>query len=245
MIEATPAIPGRVALPRAGLHVANRPRVLVVDDEPHALAIFSSFLSAAGIEAIGASSGERALQLLAAETFDTVLTDVKMPGLDGISLLRAARECDADLRVILVTGCPAKGASAEALGLGAIDYLVKPASGDLLIRTVSISTRLCRLARIARSRGPPTGPGRSADPARRPPSAGRWPPSTSPGNPSSARGTGRRGATRRSSARSNHLFRTPRPSSGRRSGKMASRIWGGGSGAWRAPKWRLSAASPS
>lgn len=90
------------------------------------------------------------------------MTDLRMPGLDGFSHLRSVRERDADLPVIVVTGCPGPRMPADALELGAIDFLVKPVSGELLVRTVTTSTRLCRLARTLRGSGTASGPsGRS------------------------------------------------------------------------------------
>jgi EAL domain-containing protein (putative c-di-GMP-specific phosphodiesterase class I) len=131
---------------------AGLPRILIVDDEPHALRIFSAFLSAAGMETVTAASGERALELLGAECFDTVLTDVRMPGLDGIALLHAARKQDADLPVVLVTACPAADLSEDTMEIAPAGLLLKPVSGDLLVRTVERTARFCRLARLAHHR---------------------------------------------------------------------------------------------
>lgn len=127
----------------------KKPRVLIVDDEPHALRIFSAFLSAAGMETVTAATGDLALGLLDRELFDTLLTDVRMPGLDGIALLRAARKRDADLPVVLVTGCPAADLSEDALDFTPAGLLLKPVAGDLLVHTVERTARFCRLARLA------------------------------------------------------------------------------------------------
>lgn len=128
----------------------ERPRVLVVDDEPQALRVFSAFLSASGMEVVAVPSGEQAIELLEPGRFDTVVSDLRMPGFDGFSLIRAARSRDADLPVVVVTGCPTADTSGDVLELGAIDFLVKPVSADTLVKTVTTSTRLCRLARYAR-----------------------------------------------------------------------------------------------
>lgn len=137
---------------------ADRPRILIVDDEPHALRIFSAFLSAAGMETVTAATGERALELFDTGSFDTLLTDVRMPGLDGVALLHAARERDGDLPVVLVTGCPAADLSEDTMEIAPAGLLLKPVSGDLLVRTVERTARFCRLARLAHHRssaGPP------------------------------------------------------------------------------------------
>jgi EAL domain-containing protein (putative c-di-GMP-specific phosphodiesterase class I) len=86
------------------------------------------------------------------------VTDLRMPGLDGFSLLRSVRERDADLPVVVVTGCPGPQTPADALELGAVDFLVKPVAGELLVRTVTTSIRLCQLARFTRSTSPPRAP---------------------------------------------------------------------------------------
>jgi EAL domain-containing protein (putative c-di-GMP-specific phosphodiesterase class I)/ActR/RegA family two-component response regulator len=140
------------------LGLPGRPRVLLVDDEPQALRLFSAFLSASGMEVVAVESADRALELLERYPFETIVTDLRMPGLDGFSLLRSVRERDADLPVIVVTGCPGPETPADALELGAVDFLVKPVAGELLVRTVTTSTRLCRLARYTRSTAPPPKP---------------------------------------------------------------------------------------
>ena len=143
-IESRPSPTPRPAVER------ERPRVLVVDDEPQALRVFSAFLSASGMEVVAVPSCEQALELLEPGRFETIVSDLRMPGLDGFSLIRAARAHDADLPVVVVTGCPTDGTSGDALELGAVDFLVKPVSAETLVRTVKTSTRLCRLARFAR-----------------------------------------------------------------------------------------------
>lgn len=156
-------MPTQLAAEARGIALAppERARVLVVDDEPQALRVFSAFLAAAGMDVVAADSGERALELLEAGGFETVVSDLRMPGIDGFALLRAIRARDGDLPVVVITGCPAADTPSDALELGAIDVLVKPVAADLLVRTVSASTRLCRLARFARQAVSPA----AADPA--------------------------------------------------------------------------------
>jgi len=106
--------------------------------------------------------------------FETVVSDLRMPGIDGFALLRAIRARDGDLPVVVITGCPAADTPSDALELGAIDVLLKPVAADLLVRTVSSSTRLRRLARFARQAMPPApadaavpqGPGLGAQVSR-------------------------------------------------------------------------------
>lgn len=157
MIDSCPS-PSSIPPPLAVVD-GGRPRVLLVDDEPQTLRLFSAFLSASGMEVVAADSARRALELLERHRFETIVTDLRMPGLDGFALLRSVRERDVDLPVIVVTGCPGSETPADALELGAIDFLVKPVAAELLVRTVTTSTRLCQLARFARSTSPPRPPG--------------------------------------------------------------------------------------
>lgn len=137
----------------------ERARVLVVDDEPQALRVFSAFLSASGMEVVAVDSGARALEMVSTGRYEAVVTDLRMPGVDGFALLRGVRERDADLPVVVVSGCPETEAPSAALDLGAIEFLVKPVAAEVLVRTVETSARLCRLARCARGAGvpPPSG----------------------------------------------------------------------------------------
>lgn len=136
-----------------------RARVLVVDDTPESLRLFSTVLSAGGMDAVRAESGARALEILGTEKLEAVLTDVRMPGMNGIELLLAIRELDVDLPVILVTGCPEEDLPAGAMELAPGGLLLKPVDGDLLVRTVSRAVRFCRLARVARLQpAAPPGP---------------------------------------------------------------------------------------
>lgn len=135
--------------------IVERARVLVVDDEPQALRVFSAFLSASGMDVVAIDSGAKALEMVSPGRYEAVVTDLRMPGVDGFSLLKGVRERDADLPVVVVSGCPEAEAPSAALDLGAIEFLVKPVAAEVLVRTVETSARLCRLARCARSAGVP------------------------------------------------------------------------------------------
>ncbi|HET9389034.1 MAG TPA: response regulator, partial [Steroidobacteraceae bacterium] len=92
------------------LKAAPLARVLVVDDEPGLLAALCEILTTEGYAALGVRSGPEALDALraampeAARRFDVLITDLKMPGMDGIDLLHAARQIDADLVSVIMTG---------------------------------------------------------------------------------------------------------------------------------------------
>ncbi len=101
-------------------------RILVVDDEPTVLMFCTRALSRMGYEAQGASSGEEALALLRAGAFDVLVTDVAMPGMNGIELLNRAREILPELVVIVITGVGSIDLAIKALRGGAQDFLPKP-----------------------------------------------------------------------------------------------------------------------
>lgn len=102
--------------------------ILVVDDEGANRYSVSKTLQRVGYMVSEAASGEDAIELMGEEVFDVVLTDIRMPGLDGVELLRRIKEQAPDAIVILMTGYASLGTSVEALRLGAHDYLIKPAS---------------------------------------------------------------------------------------------------------------------
>ncbi len=125
-------------------------RILVADDEPDLLEAYAALLIDAGYEVATAENGHQALRLLGDGGFDLILSDIVMPDLDGVSLLRAVREHDLDVPVVLVTGSPRVETAAKAVEYGALRYLVKPVSEADLMQTVGQGVRLSRLARLKR-----------------------------------------------------------------------------------------------
>ncbi|HEX4341035.1 MAG TPA: EAL domain-containing protein [Polyangiaceae bacterium] len=125
-------------------------RVLVADDEPGILKMVSRILTGAGFEVIPASNGREAARLLARETFDAVLTDVSMPEMTGVELLRAARATDLDVPILLMTGAPDIESATEAVRQGACDYISKPFLPIALERSVRRAVDLSLLARARR-----------------------------------------------------------------------------------------------
>lgn len=103
-----------------------RPRVLVVDDEPDACESLRLLLEMEGYEAIGETSPRRALLKIVEESFDLVLTDIKMAELDGLELCENMLAARPMMPVILVTGRASLAAAIQALRLGARDFLTKP-----------------------------------------------------------------------------------------------------------------------
>ena len=104
--------------------------ILVVDDKEGMREFFEIFLSKEGYQVSAAGRGEEALQLARAARFDLVISDIKMPGIGGIALLKGLRELDPQLPVIMVTAYPTIESSIEAMKLGAYDYIIKPFNND-------------------------------------------------------------------------------------------------------------------
>jgi DNA-binding response OmpR family regulator len=101
-------------------------KVLLVDDEVELLQALSERLQLRGFEVVVAASGERALGVLEAEPVDLMVLDLKMPGMDGMEVLRSARRSHPGVQVIMLTGHGSEKDRDEALRLGVFDYLQKP-----------------------------------------------------------------------------------------------------------------------
>jgi len=127
-----------------------KPRILLVDDDEGLLEISGEVLRDAGFEVTSCTDGRAAVDFLDAAHFDAVISDVCMPGLDGLGLLRAVRQHHADLPVILTTGDPSLEGVSEALDHGALHYLIKPVPLEKLLDTAGRAVKLGLLARLKR-----------------------------------------------------------------------------------------------
>jgi excisionase family DNA binding protein len=105
---------------------ADRPRVLVVDDEASIRELLSKTLALAEYEVDTAQDGRAAIERLRLGHYDLLIADLKMPGLDGLSLIREAKRLKADLPVIIITGFSTESSAIEAVNLGVAGYLTKP-----------------------------------------------------------------------------------------------------------------------
>jgi putative nucleotidyltransferase with HDIG domain len=123
-------------IPAADLDTPISARILVVEDEPDIRDICKRVLVRAGYQVGLAENGVEALERLAADSYDLVLTDLQMPRMGGMELLRILREQHSDLDVIVFTAYTTVETAREALKLGAFDYLAKPNIVDDLQRTV-------------------------------------------------------------------------------------------------------------
>lgn len=125
--------------------------VLVVDDEGAIRYSVSKTLQRVGYNVNEAASGEEALDIMKKQHCDVVLTDIRMPGLTGVELLRRIKEVAPDAIVILMTGYASLGTAVEALRLGAHDYLIKPSSSQDIRQSVARGVERARNLRRRRA----------------------------------------------------------------------------------------------
>jgi excisionase family DNA binding protein len=105
---------------------AGRPRVLVVDDEASIRDLLAKTLALAEYDVDLAPDGRTALERLRILPYDLLITDLKMPGVDGLAVIREARRLKADIPVIIITGFSTEASAIEAVNLGVSGYLTKP-----------------------------------------------------------------------------------------------------------------------
>jgi EAL domain-containing protein (putative c-di-GMP-specific phosphodiesterase class I) len=128
----------------------SRGRILIVDDEPLILETYSDRLREAGLETLTARTGREALRVLSETPCDVVLSDIMMPDMDGIQLLRSVREQDLDVPVLLMTGSPSPEGARQAREYGALGCLMKPLDATELQQAVDAALLLHRMARLKR-----------------------------------------------------------------------------------------------
>lgn len=111
-------------------------RLLLVDDEVEFLEPTAARLARRGIECRAVTSGTEALRELEEGTFDCAVVDVKMPGMDGLELLRRITREYSSVAVILLTGHASVELGVKGMELGAFEYLLKPVEFDVLLDTI-------------------------------------------------------------------------------------------------------------
>jgi excisionase family DNA binding protein len=104
----------------------ERPRILVVDDEASIRDLLSKTLALAEYDVDVAPDGRSALDRLRLYPYDLLIADLKMPGMDGLTVIREAKRYKADLPVIIITGYSTESSAIEAVNLGVAGYLTKP-----------------------------------------------------------------------------------------------------------------------
>ncbi len=106
--------------------VSDRPRLLIVDDDPSLREFLEIFLAKEGYKVDSAETGQKALDMVKQGHYNLVITDVRMPGMDGVELLKQLKMLDAGLPVVLITAFASLDAAVDAMKEGAWDYLTKP-----------------------------------------------------------------------------------------------------------------------
>jgi two-component system response regulator HydG len=114
----------------------ERARILVVDDRREMAEMLADDLMDRGYDGIPVSSGRVALHILRTERVDVLVTDLRMPGIDGMSLLQSSLDLDPGRPVIMMTGYGTIDTAVEATSRGAYHYLTKPFRLDALVRVV-------------------------------------------------------------------------------------------------------------
>lgn len=132
--------------------IVDSAAVLVVDDEAAIRYSVSKTLQRVGYSVREAASGDDALEVMNSQSFDVILTDIRMPpGLDGVELVRRIKDHDPDIVVILMTAYPSLGTAVEALRLGAHDYLIKPSSSQDIRHSVAQGVERARALKRRRT----------------------------------------------------------------------------------------------
>jgi PAS domain S-box-containing protein len=120
-------------------------QILVVDDEVELKNALVEMLNAQGYDALGCASGQEALSALRKQNFDVLLSDLMMPGMDGVALLHTALEIDQHLVCIIMTGQGTIQTAVEAMKVGAFDYVLKPFRLQALLPALTRAINLRRL----------------------------------------------------------------------------------------------------
>jgi DNA-binding NtrC family response regulator len=111
-------------------------KVLLVDDEKDFLDIMAERMTARGMDVATAGSAEDALKMVVAESYDAVVMDLMMPEMDGFKALKLFKQSRPDLSIILLTGNVPEETCREAIRLGALDVIEKPADLNLLTEKI-------------------------------------------------------------------------------------------------------------
>src|SRR3954451_17031782 len=137
----------------------EKKQVLIVDDEPNLRKILSAQLSRDGYDVLTAEDGEQGLSVLREHHIDLVVTDLKMPKVDGMTLLREALREDPELPIVMITAHGTVDTAVEALKLGAFDYLTKPFDKDEVRQIVAKALKTRQLASEEATAGQGLAPG--------------------------------------------------------------------------------------
>jgi two-component system response regulator HydG len=134
------------------------PRVLVVDDAPDSVEVVRRNLTAHGCDVLTAGNVAQAVSILDGERVDLVITDLRMPKVGGLELVRHVRENTRDTEIIVITGYPSIDGAVQAMKTGAEEYLPKPFTDEELLAAVERAMAKLRTRRAAHPNGEPASP---------------------------------------------------------------------------------------
>jgi DNA-binding response OmpR family regulator len=120
-------------------------RILIVEDDESTREMLSEALKAMGFDPVTADNGKTGLQAFHSESFSLILTDMKMPVMDGITMIKAIRKENPRIPIIVITAYPSVDSAVDSLALGADYYLVKPININDLEIKISKSLEKIRL----------------------------------------------------------------------------------------------------
>lgn len=126
-------------------------KILIVDDEPVVTKSCERVLTPEGYSVDCAYDGKDAVNKLSRNGYDLVITDIKMPGMDGLDLIRWIRNTKPDTGVVVITGYPSQESLKEALGLRILDYLPKPFSPSLLLEVTQKAMEYIRIGEVGKA----------------------------------------------------------------------------------------------
>jgi DNA-binding NtrC family response regulator len=116
--------------------IMNPPKILIVDDEQAAIRNLQHILGKEGYEVIATQSGQNALKLIEQHSLDLVLTDLRMPNVDGMEILRRVKQISPDTEVVMITGYATVNSAVAAMKMGAYHYMIKPYKLDEVRKVV-------------------------------------------------------------------------------------------------------------
>ena len=120
-------------------------RILIVDDEENICNILARRLTREGYQCVTANNGREALNHFYKDTFSLIISDIKMPEMDGVQLLKKVKSMNPNMMVIMVTAYPEIDMAVEAMRLGAYDFIIKPADLDFVVLSVNKALEKKRL----------------------------------------------------------------------------------------------------
>jgi len=118
-----------------------QPSILIVDDELLIRDLLYDFFNGQGWKTSIAENGDKALEILNSRSIDLVLSDIRMPGMDGLELTAEMRETFPDIPVVLITGYPSVDTAVSALRHKVVDYITKPFNINQLYKTVEAQVK--------------------------------------------------------------------------------------------------------